>query len=910
MKRYRWLITFFPPIFLFSSMAWTQEPIRLDFSRSTAEENGVTITGAGFGTVPVAVVTFGNIPTDNTFNGATDGRGAIIQADPGEGVMINPSVITTQNAVLIRCSVRADGPCASVVLASIEQGNNNFVSTITPANGAFFQDKYRRIADFFIPPSHSFQPIIQIVNTSETNSLTVYLDNFEIIDLGPDRIDVSIEEIVGGPIGREPTPDPLPTSTIPPISNSGWIENTINGHFYSTTDAMFWEQAENLANSYGGHLVTINDEIENQWIVDNIIPIVVDGDCWIGYTDHDVEGNWVWISGEQSSYTNWNQGEPSNYEYEDFAAIRNNSFFPQMHGEKGEWGDFRDSTLTGIIETNSKPIIPTSTNTPIQTPTPTINTTPTPTNTPTPRDSDVEFIIVNLPELPTDAKPLELVRIKAGTFTMGAPMDERGRYKRDWPPHQVTLTRDFFIGKYEITQAQWLAVMVKNPSSFKNLSNHPVEAVSWNNCQEFISKLNQMNQGTFRLPTEAEWEYAGRAETITRYSHGDVLESGDGSESSEIHDRYMWWCGNAKSQTHEVGLKLPNPWGLYDMHGSVCEWCSDWFENPYQRSDTVDPQGKTLGSYKVLRGGGWDYLARDCRSAIRHAYNPDVKFNSVGIRVCRTLSTNISDTPTPTVTDIQIPVPSATLTPDLGGGNDDTITVNLPDLPLEAVPLELVRIKAGTFLMGSPTTEKYRSPAEQQHQVTLTKDFFIGKYEVTQAQWQYVMGNNPSNFLGKPNNPVDNISWNDCQEFISKLNQMSQGTFRLPTEAEWEYACRAGTTTRFFWGEDLYYSQIKEYAWYWGNNYPGGTKEVGTTLPNPWGLFDMSGNIREWCQDSFGDYPSIPVVDPMDSNSGIARVLRGGCWENISWVCRSANRSGNYPNIGNHVDGFRVCRNP
>ncbi|RJP32347.1 MAG: formylglycine-generating enzyme family protein, partial [Candidatus Omnitrophota bacterium] len=159
----------------------------------------------------------------------------------------------------------------------------------------------------------------------------------------------------------------------------------------------------------------------------------------------------------------------------------------------------------------------------------------------------------------------------------------------------------------------------------------------------------------------------------------------------------------------------------------------------------------------------------------------------------------------------------------------DIISVSLPGLPSGAKPLEMVLIPAGTFTMGSPSSEKDRDDDEgPQHQVTISKPFYIGKYPVTQAQWLAVMGTNPAEGYGVGNDyPVYNISWNDCQEFIKKLNQMGQGEFRLPTEAEWEYACRAGTTTRFFWGNDLNYTEIKDYAWYDGNNNPRGTKEVG-----------------------------------------------------------------------------------
>ena len=170
--------------------------------------------------------------------------------------------------------------------------------------------------------------------------------------------------------------------------------------------------------------------------------------------------------------------------------------------------------------------------------------------------------------------------------------------------------------------------------------------------------------------------------------------------------------------------------------------------------------------------------------------------------------------------------------------------VNLPGLVAGATPLEMILIPAGTFTMGSPSNEKDRTIDEVQHQVTLTKDFYIGKYEVTQAQWQAVMGSNPSSFSGD-NNPVELVSWNNCQEFITKLNQMGQGTFGLPTEAEWEYSYRAGTTTAFYWGEDTGYSQIGQYAWY-SSNSSSKTHEVGQKLPNAWGMHDMIGNVNEW----------------------------------------------------------------
>ena len=165
------------------------------------------------------------------------------------------------------------------------------------------------------------------------------------------------------------------------------------------------------------------------------------------------------------------------------------------------------------------------------------------------------------------------------------------------------------------------------------------------------------------------------------------------------------------------------------------------------------------------------------------------------------------------------------------------------NLPKNSVPLELKLIPSGTFTMGYSGVDAENPP----HQVTITNSFYIGKYEVTQAQWLAVMGNTPSQDFGVGNNnPVYYVTWNDCQSFISKLNQMGQGSLRLPTEAEWEYACRAGNTTKCYWGDGSDGSQADKYAWY-GGNANGQTHSVGMKLPNAWGLFDMNGNIWELC---------------------------------------------------------------
>ena len=232
-----------------------------------------------------------------------------------------------------------------------------------------------------------------------------------------------------------------------------------------------------------------------------------------------------------------------------------------------------------------------------------------------------------------------------------------------------------------------------------------------------------------------------------------------------------------------------------------------------------------------------------------------------------------------------------------------TETIMLPD----NVPLEMVWIPADTFQMGRyPGEQDSYSDEAPQHQVTLSQGFWMGKYEVTQAQWEAVMGSNPSYFSGA-NRPVEKVSWNNVQSFITALNSLTGETFRLPTEAEWEYACRGGTTTRFYWGDDPTYTQIGNYAWY-GSNSGSQTHDVGAKLPNGFDLYDMSGNVWEWCQDWYGAYPSGSVTDPTGPASGSYRVRRGGSWYGYGYYCRSAVRVDFNPSYADGGIGFRLSR--
>lgn len=225
----------------------------------------------------------------------------------------------------------------------------------------------------------------------------------------------------------------------------------------------------------------------------------------------------------------------------------------------------------------------------------------------------------------TNSIGMKFVLIPSGSFMMGADPNFEDASSDETPRHRVTISKAFYLGKFEVTQSQWVAVMGHNPSKFKGRSN-PVDTVSWDDARSFVRKLNQM-EGTdkYRLPTEAEWEYAARAGTESTYSFGDDVSDLGG---------YAWYWDNSGKKTHPVGQKGANAWGLHDMHGNVWEWVQDWYgENYYSQGRSTDPQGPSSGDFRVLRGGSWFNFAVSCRTAIRYCYSPDFRDEGRGFRV-------------------------------------------------------------------------------------------------------------------------------------------------------------------------------------------------------------------------------------------------------------------------------------
>ena len=225
-----------------------------------------------------------------------------------------------------------------------------------------------------------------------------------------------------------------------------------------------------------------------------------------------------------------------------------------------------------------------------------------------------------------------------------------------------------------------------------------------------------------------------------------------------------------------------------------------------------------------------------------------------------------------------------------------------------SIGMELVLIPAGSFRMGGDKKlEQAEDHETPRHIVKISNTFYMGKYEVTQSQWSEIMNNNPSEFK-EDIRPVERVTWNDVQEFIQQLNNKEEtNKYRLPTEAEWEYAARADTESTYCFSGDI--QILSQYAWYRKNS-AGKTHPIGQLKPNAWGLYDIHGNVHEWCQDWFDKnyYSQSPSNSPLGPSSGLAKVSRGGDWGNEDWYCRCASRSLSSPNRRSNRLGFRLVR--
>ena len=429
----------------------------------------------------------------------------------------------------------------------------------------------------------------------------------------------------------------------------------------------------------------------------------------------------------------------------------------------------------------------------------------------------------------------KMIRIHGGTFSMGHTFDQG--VVRNPDIHQVYLD-GYAIGASEVSQELWSAVMGGNPSAVKDPSS-PVTRVTWKDAVKFTSKLTKLTGIAFRLPTEAEWEYAARQDAS--------------------------FCGG------------------------VWEWCSDWWRESWEGLPEINPHGPSEGSEKALRGNSSAVLK--ARPIDRKPLVPQAKSADTGFRLA--VSTG-EPCPESVLGILFNRVP-----------REDISDLSVERFTVGGVSFRMMPVKGGTFSMGA-TEEQQKSAAENEkpvHEVTVSS-FKIGEFEVTCELWNAVMGSLPPSMKGG-RYPVGNVSWYDAQAFIAELNRQTGRLFRLPTEAEWEFAARGGVKSR---NTPFAGSRFAEYVSVYDAK---STSVVGTKQPNELGLYDMSGNAWEWVQDIYGPYTAEVQVDPSGPDFAVEgndfRVMRSGSAMSRFDKSRTSKRSENKAvNFKSNI-GFRLA---
>ena len=461
--------------------------------------------------------------------------------------------------------------------------------------------------------------------------------------------------------------------------------------------------------------------------------------------------------------------------------------------------------------------------------------------------------------------PIEMVFVEGGTFTMGCTAEQAGDcLDGEKPAHKVTVS-NFFIGKYEVTYGLYKSVMGDIPSYMKGDDSSFVIDDNWpvvmGSVREFILKLNAKTGKAYRLPTEAEWEYAARG---GNKSKGYKYSGSNNIDDVAWYGNHLWGGnfvenddGNSGEEFHPVGTKAPNELGIHDMSGSVQEWVSDYYGD-YSSDAQINPTGPSMTeeAYPLKRGGSWSHAAWSCRVSYRYDYDPEDSGLYIGFRLAMSAA--------------------------------DTSMAAAPE-PVD-VPVDMVFVRGG-MLTG-------------ENGDVAVSDFFIGKVEVTQGQWTSVMGGNPSYFTGNDSLPVERVNWNDIQKFIERLNVRTGKEYRLPGEDEWEFAARGGNESKGYKysGGD----SIGGVAWYKDNSGEE-THPVGAKQPNELGIYDMSGNVDEWVNDWRADYRRWPQENPQGPESGKARVRRGGEWSDEARFCRVSRRSDSVPFCRASTIGSRLA---
>jgi len=453
--------------------------------------------------------------------------------------------------------------------------------------------------------------------------------------------------------------------------------------------------------------------------------------------------------------------------------------------------------------------------------------------------------------------PFTMKFVMGGAFEMGG--DDPEADTDEQPIHKVTVN-SYYMSETEVTKELWEAVM-NNKRVWGKKRHFPLELENeLAAANTFLSKLNQLTGLYFVLPTEAEWEYAARGGVKSKR----YLYSG----SNSIHD-VAWFRENSQKNTHPVKEKLQNELGLYDMSGSVWELCTDCY-GPYSQLSQTNPTGPQgqPSAERVVRGGSWSNRSYYCRVSYRNSVDIENDNNyHLGIRLVLKESAE-KNNDEPAIAQPQI--------------DTDTLKETL-SFKVGEVSFDMKLVEGATFDMGGYSDA---DDAEPIHQVELTS-YYIAETEVTQALWEAVMGTTVEEMMSKakdneqvglkgvgPEYPMYYLNWYDCQEFVSSLDSITGKQFRLPTEAEWEFAARGGRTKGYRYSGG---NTLDEVAWYKGNSKKT-SHPVKQLLGNALGVYDMNGNVWEWCSDWYGSYEESYQRDPQGPENGDFHVVRGASW--------------------------------
>ncbi len=521
----------------------------------------------------------------------------------------------------------------------------------------------------------------------------------------------------------------------------------------------------------------------------------------------------------------------------------------------------------------------------------------------------------------------EMVVVPAGSFIMGSPADETHRVGNEDPQHTVRFAMPFAVGKFSVTFEEWDACVAdggcygyRPVDEGWGRGRWPVINVSWGDARIYLAWLSRKTGKNYRLLSEAEREYVTRAGTTTPFWMGNSISTKQANYNGNYADSAIP-KGAWRQKTVPVDEFAANPFGLYQVHGNVWEWVEDCDHDGYLGAPS-DGSAWTTGPCirRNMRGGAWNRTPWALRSAVRSGSYAGYRDQSWGFRVARTL--DVVGAPARRVEG----APSTGSITPLSQERERTLKPGGIFKECDNCP-EMVVVPAGSFSMGSPASEpQHYEDEDPQHQVTFARPFAVGRYPVTFDEWDACAADNTADGFcygfkpsdsgwGRGRQPLINVAWTHAKAYVAWLSRKTGKTYRLLSEAEREYATRAATMTPFWFGTSISTSQAN----YDGRStYGGGRKgeyrertvPVDSFAPNPWELYQVHGNISEWVEDCYhGSYFGAPADgSAWTSGDCTYRVQRGGSWNSIAEVLRSAHRGGRPENFAAAYWGFRVAR--